>query len=75
MGQGKDHPCGYDGGNLPPFLLEQGKLPGENMSMFEREKGNEAGQHCWMAKGWCCKGVIAGRATETACTARDPVAL
>lgn len=65
-----------------PFLLlpEQDRLPGENMSMFEREKGtasDKEGQHCCRAKGWawCCKGVTAGRATEPVCTETDTVAL
>lgn len=65
-------------GTLPPFLPKQEKLSGENMSVFEREKGtagNKEDQHFWRGWPWCCKGVIAGRVTVTVCTARDAVAL
>lgn len=66
-------------GAVPPFLPEQEKLPGENTKVFEREKwpNGKEGQHCCRTNAWAqrCEEGIAGRASETVCTARDTVAL
>lgn len=66
-------------GAVPPFLPEQEKLPGENTKVFEGEKwpNGKEGQHCCRTNAWAqrCEEGIAGRVSETVCTARDTVAL